>query len=105
MAPSPDPDWVRRLAPLILAGEPLDVQLARRFGATLVASALFGGFLLFFLALFAGFGRWPVGVAIDLGISPVLARIWLDYWRIRRVVAEYRAGYENSSPGRNHRPG
>ena len=91
MRPPAEPDWPRRLRPLTLDGEPLAAQLRRRRGVAVVASALFGGLMLFFLALFAGFGHAGVGLAIDAAIAPIVARIWAGYRGLARAVAAYPA--------------
>ena len=83
-------DWVRRLAPLTLDGEPLADQLRRRFGVVVVATLLLGGFMGFFLTIFASFGRWGVGLVLDLAIAPWLAWIWLGHLRLRRWLVRYR---------------
>ena len=84
-------DWPRRLRPLTLDGEPLRVQLRRRLGVAVVASVLLGGLMAFFLAIFAGFGRWRVGLGIDALIAPVLAWIWMGHARLRRAVRAHEA--------------
>ncbi len=102
--PSSQADWVRRLAPLILDGEPLEAQLGRRFGASVVATGLFLSLQLFFLVLFAGFGRWEVGFVIAVSLGPIEAWIWRGYFRLRRSVAEYRLAHRAGGVEQNHRP-
>ena len=65
-----------------------------------IASVLFSGLMIFFLAIFAGFGRWEVGLALDGLIAPILGWIWWGYFRLQRFVASYRRELaENPRPG------
>lgn len=102
--PSPrGQDWTRRLRPLVLDGEPLAPQLRRRLGVVLVASVLCGALMLFFLALFAGFGHGGIGLIIAAAIAPAPAWAWADHLRLRRAVAAYlaarqAAAFEGETP-------
>ena len=84
------PDWSKKLRPLYLGAEPIDFQMKRRLGVVVVASVLFSGLALFFGAIFAGFGRWEIGLALAALIAPIVGWIWWDYLRLRRAVATYR---------------
>ena len=72
--------------------------MARRLGVVVVASILLGGFASFFLAIFAGFGRWEFGLILDGLIAPVLGWIWWGYFRLRRSLASYRQELADDRP-------
>ena len=98
--PSPvEPDWPRRLRPLVLDGEPLEAQLRRRRGTAVVASALFGGLMLFFLAIFAGFGHARIGLVIAALMAPIVARLWAEHRRLGRAMVGYLAIRPDASAG------
>ncbi len=97
-------EWAKKLRPIQLGAESVDLQMKRRFGVVAVASVLFLGLCLFFVAIFAGFGRWKIGLALAGMIAPILAWIWRDYFRLRRTLAVYlqeliRDGASNEMPG------
>ena len=68
--------WARRLRPIVL-GEPIGPQLKREWRKQAVGSGLFLGFALFFLAIFAGFGRPDIGALVALVPFGAFAWIWL----------------------------
>ena len=81
-------DWARKLRPLHLGVEPIGNQLRRRTGVVAVATSLLSGFMLFFLAIFAGFGHWKIGLTLDgLFVGPFLGWIWWAHLRLRQRVA------------------
>ncbi|WP_337173073.1 hypothetical protein [Paludisphaera sp.] len=83
-------DWSRRLAPLRLDAEPLDEQLARRRGAFAALAAVTTAMAAAFLALFAAFGRWDVGLITALAFwLPIVGLARRDLSRLTRAVAEY----------------
>jgi len=98
--PGRQAEWTRKLRPIHLGAEPVDAQLGQRLGAVGIASVLFSGLMIFFLAIFAGFGRWEIGLMLDGLIAPALGWIWWGYFRLRRSVASYRRELaEDSGPG------
>ena len=82
-------DWSRRLRPLYLGADPIDRQMERRWGVVVVVSVLFLSLSLFFVAIFAGFGHWRIGLVLAGMIVPIPGWIWWDYFRLRRTVADY----------------
>ena len=85
-------EWARRLGRLRLGVEPLEEQLARyrrvTWGLTIVA----GTIGLMFLTLFSVFGRPDIGLGVaGLVFLPISLVSWLDYLRLERRAAAYRA--------------
>ena len=82
--------WARKLRPIHLGGEPVREQLRRRLGVTGVASGLLLAMGSFFGVIFAGFGRWQIGLVIDGVIFvPLLGWLMLDYWRLHCSCSRY----------------
>lgn len=112
LPPAPDPDWDARLrywrrtlGRLRLGVEPIEEQLRRYRGVTLVLSAICLGLALFFLALFAAFGRPDVALAFDLiFLAPIVALAWLDDALLRRRASRYLRDLHDHEARRNGRP-
>lgn len=90
MDPSRLDYWRKKLSPLLIGVEPVEVQLRRRFAGMVVISALtilIGGII---LAILAGFGRPDIGLRI-MGVvfAPATAWFWLDYALLRRRALAY----------------
>ena len=90
MNPTRQAEWARRLRPLHLGDSPLAAQLARRRGVVIAASVLLVGLIGFILAIFAGFGRWEIGLGLGGCLFGVpLGWIWWDYLWLRRAVHRF----------------
>jgi hypothetical protein len=83
--------WQRRLGRIRLGAEPIELQLARYQRATWVVTGVVLAMGIVILVLFAGFGRWDVGLWVaGIGAVPTLSIAWLDHLRLWRAVAAYR---------------
>ena len=82
--------WARRLRPIRLDEGPIDGQMRRRVGVLAVGSGLLVAMGCFVTLIFAGFGRWEIGLLVDaVAIAPLLGWIWGDFWRLRRSVVRF----------------
>jgi hypothetical protein len=85
--------WRRKLGRLRLGVEPIEEQLARYRGVTVVLTVVSSALGLMFLALFSVFGRPDIGLIFDaIILLPIIIVAWLDYAllasRARRYLAE-----------------
>lgn len=93
-------DWARRLRPLHLGEPPVADQFIRRRGVTWVATMILVGIGGFVLAIFTGFGRWDLGLALSGGfVGPLLGWIWWDQLRLSGAVRAYLEVDPSLNPG------
>lgn len=81
--------WARRLRPIVV-DEPIGPQVAREWRKQAVGSGLLLGFALFFLAIFAGFGRPDIGARVAIVPFGAFALTWLRFFRLKAHVSAYR---------------
>jgi hypothetical protein len=72
--------WRRKLGRLRLGVEPIEEQLARYRGVTLVLTVVSSALGLMFLALFTVFHRPAIGLIFDgIVLLPIIIVAWLDF--------------------------
>jgi hypothetical protein len=85
--------WRRKLGRLRLGVEPIEEQLARYRGVTVVLTVVSSALGLMFLTLFSVFGRPDIGLIFDgIVLLPIIIVAWLDFAllasRARRYLEE-----------------
>jgi hypothetical protein len=82
--------WRRKLGRLRLGVEPIEAQVARYRGVTVVLTVVCSALGLMFLALFSVFGRPDIGLIFDgIVLLPIIIVAWLDYALLTSRAGRY----------------